>query len=148
MAIRSTRFSHPIDHNNGDFEDTSAFHNGIDLPSVVGDTVKAVITGVLRRVIHNDDSTAIYTGLVEICFSLQDSNNFWLYGHIYDIDTTYRGFLDDSINYTTVPTTDFYIGRICDWPDGGGVTDHLYLGKICDKINIMHPLDTISPPPL
>jgi hypothetical protein len=119
---------HQISHYYGDFEGDE-FHLELDLPASAGTSVYAPITGVVRYVMRNDNNNpdAVDSNRIDICISVSDTNHFWVLGHIYGIDTTYKWALKDSTDATVVPNTDFYCGKICNWPvyPSGGVVPHL-----------------------
>ncbi len=125
---------HQISHYYGDYEgQIYGLHPEIDLPASAGTSVYAPITGVVRYVEREDNLNpdAIYSNHIEICTSISDTNHFWVLGHIYGIDTTYKGALEYASTFpesiTVIPNTDFYCGKICNWPvyPSGGVVPHL-----------------------
>jgi len=143
--VKPQDVGHKIEHSYGDYEGEFGFHDGIDIPVPAGTQVYACITGVVRKVVvvsNMDDTLALKYNVVEICTSIPDTNHFWAYGHIYDIDTTYRWALRDSTDATVIPTTDFVIGRVCTWTGVGGPTDHLHLEAKYERINPIHPFDS------
>jgi len=125
---------HQISHYYGDYE-WDEFHPEFDLPASAGTSVYTPITGVVRYVMRNDNNNpdAVDSNRIDICTSVSDTNHFWVLGHIYGIDTTYKSALEYASIFpesvTVVPNTDFYCGKICNWPfnPSGGVVPHLGL---------------------
>ncbi|MEO0227923.1 MAG: hypothetical protein ABIL70_07755 [candidate division WOR-3 bacterium] len=63
----------PISYTMGDYVGWAGFHNAVDIPAAVGDTVMAVIIGVVRDYTSNADSLNLNAGRIDISTSVSDT---------------------------------------------------------------------------